>query len=419
MIEASDKLRDWDPHLERPVKAVLEESLAKGWQHVWPKPGNDPRVMFVMGSNPLRRVRSYPLVLKNLWPKLRTIVTLDSRMTTTALHSDYVLPVSGWYERTELKWVTALTPFIHAGAKVAEPHHESKSDWEILSLLAKAIQQRARERGVTTFADRHGNERRLDDVYENFSRHGEFGPTDEEKVAEALLENSSNLEGVTWDELKKRGWARFTGLGTSPVAIGTATEVRPDDTITHFTKHVFDKQPYPTLSRRIQFYQDHELYLEMGEELPRHKDPPTAGGDYPLLLSGGHTRWSIHASWRDDALMLQQQRGEPVIYMAVPDAEARGIRDGEIVRVFNDLGEFQVMAKLSPAIRPGMLVIYHAWENYQFRNGVGYQSLIPSPLNPVELSGGQYHLRPMAPCLQPSHTDRDTRVEVARLESSS
>ena len=44
--------------------------------------------------------------------------------------------------------------------------------------------------------------------------------------------------------------------------------------------------------------------------------------------------------------------------------------------------------------------------------GVGYQNLIPSPLNPVELSGGQYHLRPMGACLQPSHTDRDTRVEV-------
>ena len=417
VIQASDELQNWDPHLERPVREVLEESLSKGWQHVWPRPGNDPRVMFSMGSNPLRRVRSYPLLLKNLWPKLRTIVTLDSRMSTTALHSDYVLPVTGWYERTELKWTTALTPFIHAGAKVAEPHHESKSDWEILSLLAKTIQQQARERGVTTFADRHGNERRLDDVYEHYSRQGEFGPTDEEKVAEALVESSSNLEGVTWDELKERGWARFTDLGSSPIAIGTATEIRPDDTITHFTKHVFEKKPWPTLSRRIQFYLDQELYLEMGEELPRHKDPPTAGGDYPLVLSGGHTRWSIHASWRDDALMLQQQRGEPVIYMGVLDSEARGIRDGEMVRVFNDLGEFQVMTKVSPAIRPGMLVIYHAWENYQFRDGVGYQSLIPSPLNPVELAGGQYHLRPMAPCLQPSHTDRDTRVEVVRLES--
>jgi DMSO reductase family type II enzyme molybdopterin subunit len=415
LIEASDKLQDWDPHLKRPVREVLQESLAKGWQYVWPRPGDDPRVMFVMGSNPLRRLRSYPLVLKNLWPKLRTIVTLDSRMTTTGMHSDYVLPVTAWYERTEHKWVTALVPFIHAGAKVTEPYHESKSDWEILSLLARAVQKRARERGLKTFVDRYGNERRLDDVYENFSRQGTLGPTDDEKVARAMIENSTNLKGVTWDELKERGWARFTGLGEVPITVGTATDVRPNDTITHFTKHVVEKEPWPTLSRRIQFYLDHELYLEMGEELPVHKDPPTAGGDYPLFLSGGHTRWSIHSSWRDDALMLQQQRGEPVMYMSVSDAEARGIRDGDIARVFNDLGEFQVMAKVSAAMRAGMLIIYHAWENYQFRGGVGYQSLIPSPLNPVELSGGQFHLRPMMICMQPSHTDRDTRVEVARV----
>ena len=95
LLEASDKLQEWDPHLKRPVREVLDESLAKGWQHVWPKPGNDPRVMFCLVSNPLRRIRSYPLVLEHLWPKLRTIVTIDWRMTSTALHSDYVLPAAG------------------------------------------------------------------------------------------------------------------------------------------------------------------------------------------------------------------------------------------------------------------------------------------------------------------------------------
>jgi hypothetical protein len=84
------------------------------------------------------------------------------------------------------------------------------------------------------------------------------------------------------------------------------------------------------------------------------------------------------------------------------------------VRVYNDLDSFQVQAKVSPAVRRGQLILYHAWENYQFKDGKGFQNLIPSPLNPVELAGGQYHLRPMVLCLQPSHTDRDTRVEVAR-----
>ena len=48
LLEASEQLPEWDPYLKRPVREVLEESLAKGWQHVWPKPGNDPRVMFVI-----------------------------------------------------------------------------------------------------------------------------------------------------------------------------------------------------------------------------------------------------------------------------------------------------------------------------------------------------------------------------------
>jgi DMSO reductase family type II enzyme molybdopterin subunit len=411
LLEASEKLQEWDPYLKRPVREVLDESLEKGWQHVWPKPGNDPRVMISLVSNPLRRIRCYPLLLKNLWPKLRTIVTIDWRMTSTALQSDYVLPAAAWYERTEHKWVTPLMPFIHAGEK-ATSYYEAKSDWEIMARLARAVDSRAAARGIVDFVDRSGRARSFEGLYDRFTSDGEFGPTDDDKVARTLVENASNLEGVDWEKLKKRGWARFTSVGNSIASIGTATKIEPDDTITPLTDHVFDKKPYPTLSRRIQFYLDQELYLEMGEALPVHKDPPTAGGDYPLMLSGGHTRWSIHSAWRDDKLMLQQQRGEPVMWMNVGDADARGIRDGDRVRVFNDLDAFEIMAKVAPITRPGQVIVYHAWDNFQFRGQKGFQNLIPSPLNPVELAGGQFHLRPMAICLQPSHTDRDTRVEV-------
>jgi DMSO reductase family type II enzyme molybdopterin subunit len=411
LLEASGALEDWDPYLKRPVRAVLEESLAKGWQHVWPKPGHDPRVLISLVSNPLRRIRAYPLLLRHLWPKLRTVVTIDWRMTSTALQSDYVLPAAAWYERTEHKWVTPLMPFLHAGEK-ATSFYEAKSDWEICARLARAIDERAAARGIAGFRDRAGRERSFAGLYDRFSSGGEFGPTDDDKVARALVESASNLEGVDWEELKRRGFARFTGVGTSIASIGNATRIAPDDTITPLTDHVALKKPYPTLSRRIQFYLDQDLYLEMGETLPSHKDPPAAGGRYPLQLTGGHTRWSIHSAWRDDQLMLQQQRGEPVAYMSAADAAARGIRDGARVRVWNDLDAFEIMAKVAPGVRPGQLIVYHAWDNFQFRGQRGFQNLIPTPLNPVELAGGQFHLRPMTICLQPSHTDRDTRVEV-------
>jgi DMSO reductase family type II enzyme molybdopterin subunit len=412
LLEASPEQAEWDPYVKRPVREVLEESLDKGWQHLWPRRGDDPKLLFVYGGNPLRRVRGYPLLLKHLWPKLDTIVTLETRMTSTALHSDYVLPVAGWYERSEHKWATPLMPFIHAGERAAS-FYEAKSDWEILSRLTLALDERAKARGMASFKDRDGNERPLAGLYEKFSQSGEYGPTDDEKVLDALLERASNVGGIRWQELKQKGFTRFTAIGEDSANIGNATIVSPGETITPLTKHVFDKLPYPTLSRRIQFYLDQELYLEMGEELPLHKDPPTTGGDYPLMLTGGHTRWSIHANWRDDTLMLQQQRGEPVMFMSVADAEARGIADGAQVRVWNDIDEFQIMAKISPAVRREQLIVYHAWENYQFKSGKGFQNLMPAPLNPVHLAGGQYHLRPMVIALQPSQTDRDTRVEVA------
>jgi len=414
LLEASERLEQWDPYLKRPVREVLQEALDKGWQTVWPRPGNDPKMLFVLGGNPLRRVRAYPLILEHLWPKLHTIVTLDWRMSSTALQSDYVLPAAGWYERNDHKWVTPLMPYIHTGEK-ATSFYEARSDWEIISRLTEAVERRAAERGVTTFADRFGVERRFPGLYATFSNDGKYGHGDDEKVAAAILDHATNLGGIRWPELKKKGFARFQDFGTGMASITNATEIPADDTITPLTRHVNDKMPYPTLSRRIQFYLDQSLYLEMGEELPLHKAPPTAGGDYPLQLTGGHTRWSIHAAWRDDALMLRQQRGEPVMYMSVQDAAQRGVADGGRVRVYNDLDQFEVMAKVSPSVRRGQLIIYHAWENFQFKNGKGFQNLVPSPLNPVELAGGQFHLRPMIIALQPSHTDRDTRVEVEAL----
>jgi DMSO reductase family type II enzyme molybdopterin subunit len=411
LLEGSKALHKWDPYLKRPVEEVLEESFEKGWQSVWPRPGDDPKVLFVLGSNPLRRIRNYPRVLDTLWPKLDAVITLDWRMTSTTLWSDYVLPCAAWYERDDHKWSTPLMPFIHSGEK-ATTYYEAKSDWEIISRLTEVIDKRAKARGIESFVDRFGNERPLHNLYDMFSSHGEFGHTDDDKVCAALIDGASNLGDLTWPELKEKGFARFEKIGEGMIAVGNATEIEPGKTITPLTKHVFDKIPYPTLSRRMQFYLDQPLYLEMQEELPIHKDPPPSGGDYPLTMTGGHTRWSIHSNWRDDKLMLQQQRGEPAMWINEDDAKARGIEDGSHVRVYNDLDEFRIMVKVSPSMRPGQVTIYHAWENYQFKDGKGFQNLIPTPLNPVELAGGQFHLRPMVISMQPGHTDRDTRVEV-------
>ena len=93
-----------------------------------------------------------------------------------------------------------------------------------------------------------------------------------------------------------------------------------------------------------------------------------------------------------------------MIYMSVADAESRGISDGDEVEVKNDIDSFRIHAKVSRSLRRGQVIVYHAWENFQFENHKGFQNLIPTPLNPVELAGGQFHLRPTVGSLHPAKT---------------
>jgi len=169
------------------------------------------------------------------------------------------------------------------------------------------------------------------------------------------------------------------------------------------------------LTRRIQFYIDHAWYLELDEHLPTHKDCPKAGGDYPLQVTGGHARWSMHSDWIDDSILLALQRGEPVAFVSAKDAQSRGIADGEFVEVYNDVGNFRIQAVVSSAVRPGQVIIYHAWENYQFEGWRHFKSVMASPLNPIELVGGYAHIRPDPIICSPGLSDRDTRVEVRKV----
>ena len=60
----------------------------------------------------------------------------------------------------------------------------------------------------------------------------------------------------------------YENIGKASLAIGNATDIKPDETITPYTWHTAKKIPWPILTRRIQFYIDQPLYLELGEELP-------------------------------------------------------------------------------------------------------------------------------------------------------
>jgi DMSO reductase family type II enzyme molybdopterin subunit len=412
--QLSNRSREWDPHLPRDVDDYMAESVRRGWQSL--PPMTPPKVLFATGSNPLRRVRGGHRLFEELLPKLDLLVATDIRMSTTALNADYVLPAAASYEKTDVNdWYTPLAPFAHVTTASVPPRGEAKPEWEIMVLLSRKIEERARARGVVSYTG-GGKRRRIDGLVSRLTFRGKFDAGDHEQVARAVVDASTHLGKPDWEAFKKTGFARFTGLGAHPGNRSNASDMRVDETFTPHLWRTEKKLPWPTLTRRMQFYIDQPLYMELGEELPVHKDPVMSGGDYPLIMTGGHNRHSIHASFRTNPLMLQLERGEPAACLSKTDARARGINDGDLVRVHNDIGSFLIRAKVAASVRPGQLIVYHAWENYQFDGEIGHRNVIPTPMNPVELAGGYFHIQPAPAILQPGHNDRDTRVEVVKAE---
>jgi len=179
------------------------------------------------------------------------------------------------------------------------------------------------------------------------------------------------------------------------------------------------KNPWPTLTGRQQFYIDHQWFLEAGEELLVHKEPVDAGGKYPLRMTGGHTRWSMHSIWRASEELNRLQRGEPVAYISVDDARSRGINDHDNIRVHNDVGSFQLRAKVSPAVQPGTIIVYHAWEGYQFKDWATQNDVTASPIKPTNLVGdyGQLHYRMASYTM--NHVPKEVAVDIERVEAAS
>ena len=417
LLDLCEKHSGWDPYMKRPIKEYVKEAFDKKWQFLAPGPEKPPRVMFALGGNFLRRSRATNTLLETFLPKLRFLVSIDWRWNSTAMYADLVLPACSWYEKTSTFLMgMPVQPFSHVVTQATEPLYESMGEWKMFCLLARKIEERASERGVDGYTGPNDVQYHFAGLEDKVTFGGLYNEDDEEGIARDAFLNASNVEELGWEEVKEQGFARYTGVGTGMRSIGNTCDIVPGEPVVPLTWHTDKKEPYPTLTRRIQFLIDHELFRELGEDIPVHKEPPQVGGDYPLKLTGGHARWSIHSDQVDETLMLQLQRGEPLIFVSDKDALPRGIQDGDTVEITNDVASFRIHAAVSPAVRPGQVIIYHSWENYQFDGWRHFKSVMSSPMNPIELAGDYFQIRPVTMSNYPGFSDRGTRVEVSRVE---
>ncbi|GAL05175.1 trimethylamine-N-oxide reductase [Photobacterium aphoticum] len=85
---------------------------------------------------------------------------------------------------------------------------------------------------------------------------------------------------------------------------------------------------------------------------------------FPLWLQSCHPNKRLHSQMcESDAFRATYtvQDREPV-YMSPEDAKARGIKDGDLVRVFNDRGQLLAGAVVEDNYPPGVIRIYEgAW----------------------------------------------------------
>jgi DMSO reductase family type II enzyme molybdopterin subunit len=406
-----------DPALPRGAAPYLEESLQKKHFPVSPPPDSPPpEILFSFCGNVLRHSRMGQRVRDSLFAQARLLVDVNFRVSETGRNCDILLPSAAWYEKIGIKYIAAFVPYVTLADKGAEPLGEAKPEWEIFSLLARRVAEEAQRRNVTEVRGFRGQTCDIARLGERFSDDGRYGPDAQEELTSFILTVSGASRGIGLDDLRREGGAmRIRSLGPPGGTAGIYSEYAEDEPVVPLRDFVEKKQPYPTLTGRQQFYVDHPWFLELGEALPTHKDPPAAGGDHPFTLTGAHARWSIHAMWRDQELMLRMQRGEPIVYLNTEDCRRKGIGDNDLVRVYNDLGSFEARAKVTGAIRPGQVNIHHAWEPYQFRSEMSHQDIAASPLKVTQLVGDYGHLHWAYAHYEPNQTDRDTRVDVVRL----
>src|SRR3989304_1456857 len=75
------------------------------------------------------------------------------------------------------------------------------------------------------------------------------------------------------------------------------------------------------------------------------------------------------------------------------DAKAKGIKNGEEVRVVNDAGHLNISVKLSSSVRPGQVILYNGFEPYQHREWYAQADVEPGMVKWLHMAGGYGHLK--------------------------
>ena len=388
------------------IETLRKESEAKGWMPNWQSIKN-PVVTINAGINIFATSNGYQHLAENFLKRCELLVVVDFRLTSGAMYADIVLPAAA-LEKLDIR-ETSVTRFIHAYGQPIKPMYERKTDWQIGVALAKKIQERAKARGISRVDDPEIKSAiDFDTFYDEFTMKGSI-ETDEDALR-FVMEKSTSLGAGSYEELLKKG---FVAVGPSA---GKTSPVPKDKPYRPFTVNVTEKKPYATLTGRLQFYVDHDWFQRFGATVPK---PQVKGGHlgprrFPFKTNSPHTRWGVHSWCRNEKWMLRHQRGEPDVCLSPKAMAKKGIKDGDMVRVFNSQGEFFAVVKAAPSLPDDQVYSEHGWEQYMYKNMTHYNFVGAELINPLELVGGYGHIKFGSGAYNPNRIFYETTVDVEK-----
>ena len=255
--------------------------------------------------------------------KLEFIVVADVVMTPSAKFADILLPETTSYEidniiRGNSAGTANFTVYSH---KLIEPMYESKDVLWIAEQLADRL-------GLGD-AFREGHTSREDWLRD---------------IVAAAKENNEDFP--TYEEFKNIGIYKKTEGG----GVVAFADFR-DDPIAN---------PLKTETGRIEIYSPYLASQSDPEEIPAiPKYIPEWEGvsdplreKYPLLMTGFHFIGRSHSTF-DNVDYLREAHTQ-ALWINSLDAQKRGIKNGDLIKVYNDRGEVHLPAFVTNRIRPGV-----------------------------------------------------------------
>jgi biotin/methionine sulfoxide reductase len=283
----------------------------------------DIRLVYWAGGNPFHHHQDLHR-LRRAFARVDTLVVHDTHWTATARHADVVLPITVSLERDDIG-ATHSDGRLLAMPRALLPLAEARDDYEAFAGLAKRL-----------------------DVWDDFT----LGRGPDEWLRAIYDENRSveqrrGVDMPTFDEFWAAGSFQYPLTSDGHTFLD---RYRADP----------DARPLSTPSGRIELWSE-EIAGFGYDDCPGHpvwREPVEwLGGEraqrFPLHLIANQPTSRLHSQLDAGAhSRASKVAGREPIRIHPEDAAARGIRDGDVVRVFNDRGACYAGAIVTDDVRP-------------------------------------------------------------------